>query len=31
MLAEMIKTDHGIYDLLLEKRQPFHGEDPRFR
>jgi len=31
MLAEMMKTNHGIYDLLLEKRPPFQWDDPRFR
>ena len=31
MLAEMMKTNHGIYDLLLKKRPPFQWDDPRFR
>jgi hypothetical protein len=31
MLAEMMKTNHGIYDLLLGKRPAFHWDDPRFR
>lgn len=31
MLAEMIKTNHSIYDLLLGKRAPFLWDDPRFR
>lgn len=30
MLAEMMKTNHGIYDLLLGKQEPFCWEDPRF-
>jgi hypothetical protein len=31
MLAEMMKTNHTIYDLLLGKRSPFAWEDPRFK
>jgi len=31
MLAEMMQTNHEIYDLLLGKRPPFAWEDPRFR
>jgi hypothetical protein len=31
MLAEMMKTNHAIYDLLLGKRPPFAWDDPRFR
>lgn len=31
MLAEMMKTNYSIYDLLLEKRAPFAWDDPRFR
>lgn len=31
MLAEMIKTNHTIYDLLLGKRPPFAWDDVRFR
>lgn len=31
MLAEMMKTNHSIYDLLLGKRPPFAWDDPRFR
>jgi hypothetical protein len=31
MLAEMMKTNHSIYDLLLGKRPPFAWADPRFR
>lgn len=31
MLAEMMKTNHTIYDLLLGKRPPFAWDDPRFR
>lgn len=31
MLAEMMKTNHTIYDLLLGKRPPFAWEDARFR
>lgn len=30
MLAEMMKTNHGIYDLLLGKRPPFAWDDARF-
>ena len=30
MLAEMMKTNHTIYDLLLGKRPPFGWDDPRF-
>ncbi|MFO1483273.1 MAG: hypothetical protein U1F71_07870 [Verrucomicrobiaceae bacterium] len=30
MLAEMMKTNHTIYDLLLGKRPPFAWDDPRF-
>lgn len=31
MLAEMMKTNHTIYDLLLCKRPPFAWENERFR
>lgn len=31
MLAEMMQTNHGIYDLLLGKRAPFAWDDPRFQ
>ncbi len=31
MLAEMMKTNHTIYDLLLGKRPAFSWDDPRFR
>lgn len=31
MLAEMMKTNHTIYDLLLGRRPPFAWEDERFR
>lgn len=31
MLAEMMKTNHTIYDLLLGKRPPFKWDDPRFQ
>jgi hypothetical protein len=31
MLAEMMKTNHTIYDLLLGKRSPFVWDDERFR
>jgi hypothetical protein len=31
MLAEMMKTNHTIYDLLLGKRPPFAWDDARFR
>ena len=31
MLAEMMKTNHGIYELLLGKRAPFAWDDARFR
>lgn len=31
MLAEMMKTNHAIYDLLLGKRAPFEWDDPRFQ
>jgi hypothetical protein len=31
MLAEMMKTNHTIYDLLLGKRAPFRWDDPRFQ
>jgi hypothetical protein len=31
MLTEMMKTNHGIYDLLLGKRSPFAWEDARFQ
>lgn len=31
MLAEMMKTNHGIYDLLRGKRPPFAWDDPRFK
>ncbi len=31
MLAEMMKTNHTIYDLLLGKRPPFTWEDARFK
>ncbi|MBB5033989.1 hypothetical protein [Prosthecobacter vanneervenii] len=30
MLAEMMKTNHTIYDLLLGKRPPYAWDDPRF-
>jgi hypothetical protein len=30
MLAEMMKTNHTIYDLLLGKRAPFAWDDARF-
>ncbi len=31
MLAEMMKTNHGIYELLLGEREPFRWNDARFR
>ncbi|MCX7009791.1 MAG: hypothetical protein NTY53_21540 [Kiritimatiellaeota bacterium] len=31
MLAEMLKTNYEIYDLLLGKRAPFLWNDPRFQ
>jgi len=31
MVEEMMKTNYGIYDLLLGKRPPFKWDDPRFR
>lgn len=31
MLDEMMKTNHGIYDVLLGKRAPFAWDDPRFQ
>ena len=31
MLAEMMKTNHSIYDVLLEKRPPFAWDDSRFQ
>lgn len=31
MLAEMMKTNHTIYELLLGKRPPFAWDDERFR
>ncbi len=31
MLAEMMKTNHGIYDVLFGSRVPFKWEDPRFQ
>ena len=31
MLAEMMKTNHTIYDLLLGRRPPFAWDDERFR
>lgn len=31
MLAEMMKTNHAIYDLLLGKRPAFAWDDPRFK
>jgi hypothetical protein len=31
MLEEMMKTNYGIYDLLLGKREPFQWDNPRFR
>ncbi len=31
MLAEMMKTNHTIYDLLLGKRPPFAWDYARFR
>jgi hypothetical protein len=30
MLAEMMKTNYGIYDLLLADREPYVFNDPRF-
>lgn len=30
MLDEMMKTNHGIYDLLLGRKEPFAWGDPRF-
>ncbi len=30
MLAEMMKTNHGIYDLLMGKRPAFAWGDARF-
>lgn len=30
MVAEMMKTNHAIYELLLGKRAPFAWDDPRF-
>ena len=31
MLEEMAKTNHGIYDVLLEKRPPFAWDDARMK
>jgi len=31
MLDEMIKTNYGIYQVLLGKEKPFVFEDPRFK
>jgi hypothetical protein len=31
MLAEMMKTNHMIYELLLGKRPPFAWKDARFQ
>ena len=31
MLAEMLKTNYEIYDVLLGKRAPFAWNDPRFQ
>ncbi len=31
MLAEMMKTNHTIYDLLMGKRPPFAWDDARFK
>lgn len=31
MVAEMLKTNHGIYELLLGKRAPFAWDDERFQ
>ena len=31
MLAEMMKTNHGIYEVLLGRRAPFSWDDPRFQ
>lgn len=31
MVAEMMKTNHTIYDVLLGKRAPFVWDDPRFQ
>jgi len=31
MLEEMMKTNHGIYDLLQGKRPPFRWGDSRFK
>jgi hypothetical protein len=31
MLAEMMKTNHSIYEVLLGKREPFVWDDARFR
>lgn len=31
MLSEMMKTNHGIYDVLLSKRPPFSWNDPRVK
>ncbi|MCY3020233.1 MAG: hypothetical protein NTW87_14540 [Planctomycetota bacterium] len=31
MIAEMAKTNHGIYDVLLGDRPPFRYDNPRFQ
>jgi hypothetical protein len=31
MLAEVVETNHGIYNLLLGKRAPFAWDDARFK
>ena len=31
MLAEMIKTNYGIYEVLLGREKPFVFNDPRFK
>jgi len=31
MLAEMIKTNYGIYEVLLGREKPFVSNDPRFK
>jgi len=31
MLEEMMKTNYGIYDLLLGRREPFQWDNPRFK
>jgi len=31
MLEEAMKTNYGIYDVLLGKQKPFVFDDPRFK